>query len=126
MASVALNERNIEFKLLNFSSKFTDRICINKACVCCIFAARPGVMSSDSLPLKSVSYGPPRGSLTNRNIMNGLRANLVPAVAGTCQIVAIRCVFGLSDLPTATKQLAARRRQLEIGVLQNPEVSSIL
>ena len=79
----------------------------------------------DIVPVRNVSYGPPRNSLSSKSIMQGLRANLVPAITRTCQAVAIRCVFDANDEREAKKQLAARRRQLELKALSHPEVCTL-
>ena len=76
----------------------------------------------DIVPVRNISYGPPRRSLTSKSIIQGLRANLVPVVTRTCQAVAIRCVFDATDEREARKQLAARRRQLEMKALSHSEV----
>ena len=76
----------------------------------------------DIIPVRSVSYGPPRSSLGSKSIIQGLKANLIPVVTRSCQVVAVRCIFDVSDEAEAKKQIAARRRQLEMKALNHPEV----
>ena len=78
---------------------------------------------ADCAPVASVKYGPPRGSLTNQSIVKALQSNIVPAVIADCQVVSLRCVFEFTSFDEARKQLAARRRQLEMKVKENSEVS---
>ena len=75
------------------------------------------------MAVNEVSYGPPRGSLTNKGIRRSLQANLVPAVITHCQVIAVRCVFELATPDEAKKQLAARRRQLEKKAMEQSDVS---
>ena len=75
------------------------------------------------LPVSGVSYGRPRSQLNNRNLMNALKAHLIPAVVNDLHIVAVRCVFDFVDYAEAVKQLAGRRRLLEKKLLESEEVS---
>ena len=72
----------------------------------------------------SVSYSRPRSSIQSKGLMNSLRTRLVPAVLQECQVVSVRCVWDFVSRDRAVEQLAARRRQLEMKLLELDEVRS--
>ena len=81
-------------------------------------------MSNAGLPIKRVRYGTPRSTLSNANICNALKAHVVPLVTKEYQVVAIRCCLDFTDHDIAVKQLAARRRLLEMKLFELDEVSN--
>ena len=79
-------------------------------------------MSAGFLPLKRVHYGTPRSACSNMNICNALKAHIVPLVTKEYQVVSIRCCFDFVDHQEAVKQLAARRRLMEMKLTELEEV----
>ena len=73
----------------------------------------------------SVSYTPPKGQCSNRNLVTALRTRFVPAILSECQAVSVRCVFDLANRTVAIEQLAARRRQLEVKLFEQNEVHCV-
>lgn len=79
-------------------------------------------MSDKSLPLKEIRYTRPRSSCSSQNLMNALEANFIPAVIKDVHVFCVRCVFDFIDSNEAVKQLAARRRVIEVKLRESEEV----
>ena len=79
----------------------------------------------DIVPVRRVKYSAPKTALSSSTIRAALSAALVPAVVERCGVVAIRCIFEFSTRAEAVKQLAARRRQLELKMEEIDDVSFI-
>ena len=78
------------------------------------------------LPLRNVLYGRPRSQISSRNLMNALKANLLPSVIKNVHVIGIRCVFDFIDRREAVQQLAARRRLLEKKLRESNEVCTFI
>ena len=69
----------------------------------------------------------PRSALSSANIKNALRSHLVPPIIKHCQCVALRCMFDFSRREEIVQQIAARRRQLEVHLMEDqPNVSNFV
>ena len=73
------------------------------------------------LPVRRHALVRPRTALTGVNIKNALKTHLVPTILKECQTVSVRCIFDFNN-EEVVKQLAARRRQLEMKLLEREEV----
>ena len=75
-----------------------------------------------SLPLRSVQYSLPRTQFSSKKLKELLESNLVPPVINDCHVFGVRCVFDFCNNAEAVKQLAARRRILELKLRESEEV----
>ena len=75
------------------------------------------------MPVRNVKFGPPKTALSNSSIKNALSTTLVPAILESCGIVAVRCAFEFCSQSEAIKQLAARRKQIELKLVEVEDVS---
>ena len=80
-------------------------------------------MAEDSVPVRNITYSAPKSVLSSTRIKTALATCLVPAVTEKCGVVAIRCCFESCSRADAVKQLAARRRQIELKLIEIDDVS---
>ena len=64
----------------------------------------------------------PRTKLTNTGIFNALETDLVLHVLDECNAIAIRATFSTESPDDIVLQIAARRRAIEMKLLELPEV----
>ena len=67
-----------------------------------------------TLPIHNVSYGRPRSQFGTGNLKKGLEGHIIPVVIEHTHVIAVRCVFEFTSTAEAIKQLAVRRRKLEM------------
>ena len=82
---------------------------------------------SKMFTVKKTRLQRPRSALSSANIKNALRSYLVPPILKYCQCVALRCMFDFSRREEIVQQIAARRRQLEVHLMEDqPNVSNFV
>ena len=74
------------------------------------------------LPVRKVELTRPRSKLSATNLKNAFKVRFLPQVTKELHIVAVRCVFDFCSQAEVVRQLAARRRALEIKLLECKEV----
>ena len=77
------------------------------------------------LPLKRHSLPRVRTDMTSVKLKNALKIHLVPKILKECQTVSVRCVFEYVTNAEVVQQIAARRRQLEMKLLELDEVRNL-
>ena len=78
---------------------------------------------ADKVAKKSVTMAAPARSLKSKVIRQALEMFVAPDVLKHCHVAAIRCIFNVADKEDIVKQqLAARKRKLEMTLLENREV----
>ena len=78
------------------------------------------------LPLNKHVLSKPRSGVQSSVTKRALLANFIPPVLKFCQVVTIRAVFAYGTRQETVTQIAARRRQIELALLSNEEVSFLL
>ena len=74
------------------------------------------------LPVNQVALGKPNNQLYNKQLLDALKAHLIPPVVRDVHVFGIRCVFDFISYGDAVRQLAARRRAIEKKFLESEEV----
>ena len=77
---------------------------------------------ADKVAKNSVTMAAPARQLNSKVIRQAPETFVVPDVLKHCHVAAIRCIFNVADKEDIVKQLAARRRKLEMSLLENREV----
>lgn len=78
------------------------------------------------LAVKKYVVPKPRCSLLSKVTQRALGTHLVPAVMKRCQVVALRLIFPYGTREETVIQIAPRRRQIELALLEQNEVSILL
>ena len=74
-------------------------------------------------PRRKHTVGKPRRTSANAMTIRSLDTHVVPCIIELCQVVGIRAIFGHEPHNETVKQVAARRRQIEMALLEEEEVS---
>ena len=69
-----------------------------------------------------VKFTPPPRQVTSGMLMQKLEAYVVNPVVRVCNVVAIACKFHTNSYGDTCRQMSARRRQIELSLLQQREV----
>ena len=76
-------------------------------------------------PYNMVSMAPPARQLNAKTIARALSSLLVYPVLKECRVIVVCGIFNWQDMLEVIRQLAAKRRQLEIEVLNIETVSTL-